>query len=336
MDIYILLLIIVILCCVLETASSSLSLSKVKMSTRKLSFSICFIFILLLGLLRNELLGVDVINYKEYFNSWYPRYEYLYVLKHFNLDNGYILLNKIVNEFTDDFFIFKTVTYIIAFGLFSIEIYKRSVYPACSFLIYISLGFLGINFCLLRQALAYSICFIAFRYYKCGKKIKFFLIVILAATFHKTAIFFLLVYPLTQEIFQHLSIIKKGFFVIMFMLFSGLIMPYLFQFYINDYSELAEQGQGLSLLLFYAVILLISSYLKKNKTKQKILDYEASYCTIYFQIGALFFSLFTRVTNYYALLFTLSIPELIKESKNKKVYLWIFIGAFSLLYLLAI
>lgn len=335
MAIYILLLVVVIFCCIIETASSTFKISKIQINTRKLSFFVCFLFILFLGLFRNELLGVDVSNYKEYFSTWYTRYDFTYVIKHFDMDNGYILLNKIVKQFTDSFVLFKDIAYIIVFGLFSIEIYKKSNYPACSFLIYIGLGFLGINFCLLRQALAYSICFVAYQYLKSNKKIKFFLLVILAATFHKTAIFFLLVYPLTSGIFKCLSILKKSIFIIIFIFFSGLVIPYLFQFYINDYSEIAEKGQGISLLIFYFVIILIMSKLKKitkNQTKEKEFDYEASFCTIYFQIGALFFSLFTRITNFYALLLTISIPQLVMGSKNKKIYLWVLISAFSLMY----
>lgn len=63
------------------------------------------------------------------------------------------------------------------------------------------------------------------------------------------------------------------------------------------------------------------------------LRYEASFCTLYFQVGALFFSLFTRIANYYALLFTLSIPEAIGEGKNRKTYMFIFLFSFSFLYI---
>ena len=333
MNIYILLLITVLFCCLIESTVSTVSFSRIKINTRKLSFWVCFFFILFIGLFRNELLGVDVANYKEYFNSWYERYNFVFLLRHFELDNGYIFLNKIVKVFSQEFYIFKCVLYFICVSLFSIIIYKRSKYPALSFLIYLGLGYLGTNFCLLRQAAAYSICFVAFIYLKQNKLIKFILLIILAATFHKTALFFALVYPLTKDIFKSHSIIKKGILVMTFMGFSTFIIPNLFQYYKNDYSQIAEQGQGFNLLMVYCVILFIMSRMKKKNNKESMLSYEASFCSIYFQIGALFFSLFTRVTNFYALLFTIAIPELIDTEKNKKLYIAIFAGGFSLLYL---
>ena len=333
MAIYIGLLVVVLLCCIVEATSTSLEFSKVRISTRKLTFGICFTYILLLGILRNELLGVDVANYKEYFTSWYTRYDYLYILKHFEQDNGYILLNKIVEHCGLDFYMFKCIEYIICFGLFSFIIYKKSKYPALSFLIYLALGFLGINFCLLRQAIAYAICFVSFQFLKQEKIVKFVALVLLATTFHKTAIFFILVYPLTKDIFKTYLILKKGLLVLAFIGFSAFIIPNLYQFYMNDYSQIAVQGEGISLLIVYMVILFIMSRIKKNENKEKSLNYEASFCSVYFQTGALFFSLFTRITNYYAMLFTIVIPELIEGSKNKKWYFLIFSGGFSLLYL---
>lgn len=337
MAIYIFLLIVVICGCLIESCSSTLILTKLKLSSRKLSFWICFFSILLVGLFRNELLGVDVANYKEYFNSWYTRYDFVYVLKSFEMDNGYILLNKIVESLTHNFYFFKCLAYIIVFGLFSAEIYRKSKYPACSYLIYLGLGFLGINFCLLRQAFAYSICFFSFKYYEKNKMVKFILLVFVAITFHKTAVFFLLVYPLSKDIFKRYAIIKKAILVILFMLFSVFIIPNLFQFYMNDYYAIAERGQGFNLLIFYFVILIVMSQLKKtarNNTSEKTLEYEASFCTVYFQIGALFFSLFTRVTNFYALLLTISIPNLLEGSEKRKLYLAFFMCAFSVMYIL--
>lgn len=336
MLVYILLLGVVVLCCLLESFVSVVSFSRIKINSRTISFWIPFVFILLLGLFRNELLGVDVGNYQVYFTNRYNHYDFSYILAHFDLDNGYIFLNKVISIFTSNFFVFKTIVYLITFGLFSLIIYKNSKYPALSYLIYIGIGFLGINFCLLRQALAYSICFWGFKFFELGKKKIFILTVLLAMTIHKTAIFFILAYPLTRKMFKQLSIFKKVIIVAIFIGFSLFILPELYSFYRNDYSEVAEKGEGGMLLVFYLLIIFIMSVIKRKreiKMQTENLRYEASFCTLYFQIGALFFSLFTRIANYYALLFTLSIPEAIGEGKNRKTYMFIFLFSFSFLYI---
>ena len=73
--------------------------------------------------------------------------------------------------------------------------------------------------------------------------------------------------------------------------------------------------------------------MKKSKFKNDIYDYKCSKLSVYCQIIALRFSLFTRVTNYFSLLFTLSIPNIIYSSKNKRVYYFVAISIFAALYL---
>ena len=153
MKIYIILLALILLNIFLEVSFSYLRIYKVKFNTRKLSFFLCFMFILVIGLMRDENLGVDVYNYKNYFLKFYPSKNIRFFILNFKYDFGYVILNKLVRLFTNNFRIFENIVFCISFGIFSYIIYRRSKYPALSFLVYLGLGFLGTNLCILRQSL---------------------------------------------------------------------------------------------------------------------------------------------------------------------------------------
>lgn len=333
MYIYVLLLLVIMLNLFLEISFTNIKISQLDIKTKNMSFFICFIFILYLGLFRDELLGVDVANYKNYFNGIYANNGLMYFITNLRMyDIGYVLLNKFILLFTKNFRILEITIFLISFGIFSCIIFKKSKYPAFSFLIYISLGFIGINLCILRQAIAYSLCFLSFDYLKRDKKAKFLLFVLLATMFHKTAIFFLFAYPITSNHYKNLSIYKRIIFIAIFILGSIFIMPKLYKYYANDYSNMSIAGEGYKLLLIYFLLHLILRfipYIGKNNE----MNYDCSYGSVYFQIGAISFSVFTRIANYYSLFFTLTIPNIVYQSKNKKIYISIFSMLFGMIYI---
>ncbi|MDD7766761.1 MULTISPECIES: EpsG family protein [Anaerococcus] len=334
MKIYIFLLAIVLLNIFFETSYSTLKIATIKLDTRKVSFFVCFIFILIIGLMRNEHLGVDVENYRNYFLRFYPSKDIKFFLLNFKYDIGYVLLNKLVRLFTSNFRILENIVYCISFGIFSYIIYKNSKFPALSFLVYIGFGFLGTNLCILRQSIACSICFLSFDFLKKNDKLVYFMLILLAISFHKTAIFFILSYIITEISRKNIMLIKKNIFILISVLGSMYIVPHLYKFYSNDYSSTYVSGSGYKLLLFYIVVSLILSTIIYNKNlKSEIKDYECSFGSIYLQIGALSFSLFSRVTRYFELSYTLSVANISYRSKYSKFYVFIFSLIFSIMYI---
>ena len=82
----------------LEASFSSLKISKYKLNTGKISFFLCFISILMIGLMRNQHLGVDVDNYRYYFLKFYPSKSISFFIFNFKYDIGYVLLNKFISR----------------------------------------------------------------------------------------------------------------------------------------------------------------------------------------------------------------------------------------------
>lgn len=334
MNVYLFLLLIILFLCFLENYTSIIKIGKYSIRTRKISFIICFTFILCLGIFRAELLGVDVYNYKEYFYSWYPSYSFREVLMNFKMDNGYILLNKIIYFFTKNFWIAKSIIYIISFGLISFIIYRHSKYPALSFLIYVGFGYLGFSFCILRQSLALSICLYAYKYVEMKNFKLFLLLVIIAGTFHKTAYAYLIIYPIINYQFFNYQFLKKIFIIIFFVLGIIFIFPFLINIYTIDYSNSIITGEGFNLLLIFMFIYFILYFFNKKYNMSFFTKKEKDiiFMPVYFQIVALFFSLLTRITNYYSIMLIVIIPNIIYKSKST-ILLIIFILLFSFLFL---
>lgn len=333
MDIYLVLLIVVIICCFAEVNIDVLKIGRFRIRMRNLSFFIVFLFILLLGILRYELLGVDVRNYRNYFYA-YGRYQIKDILSEITRDNGYMLLNKLVSLLTNEYWVYKGILYTITFGIYSVVVYRKSRYPAMSFLIYLGLGFLGFNFCILRQALAVSVCFYSFQYIKDKKPVRFVEFVLLAATIHKTAVFYLLLYPIANDTVKNISLFKKICLVIASIFGAIFILPYLYQMYRIDYSETSTAGEGYEMLLFYIVVIIGIVYLikKTNSRSYFATEENAAVAVIYFQIVALFFSLFTRMTSYFSLMITTLLPNVIEKCKNKNWITLITVIIFSFMY----
>ena len=332
--IYIILLIVVLLCCFLESNTVTLKIGNNRIKTRNVSFIICFLFIFIMGIFRAELLGVDVNNYKEYFEVWYLDYTFIDTLKNINIDIGYVLINKIIYLFTHDFFVAKCIIYSVSFGLISYVIYKRSMYPALSYLIYIGFGYLGLSFCILRQFLAIPICLYAYKFVEKRDLKKFIIAIAIASTFHKTAITFLIIYPLLTYQFKNYQFVKKIVMISVFFIGALIILPILMSVYVNDYSDNFVVGEGISLLLFFVFIniflSLFSQYFKKTIVTKKQKD--ILFLPICFQIIAFFFSLFSRITYYFSILFIITIPNIVYKNKNNKIIVVVFIVIFSLLF----
>lgn len=334
MSVYILVLVFILLNCLLESEISTIKIYNKNINVRSLSFGLSYFYILLLGLLRNEGLGVDVANYKIYYNNLYNIMSFKDIISSRNIDSGYAILNKIIYLFTQDFRILEVIIFIISFTIFSLIIYKRSYYPSMSFLIYMGLGFIGINLCILRQAIAYSLCFASFDYLKRDKYIQYFLLLGIAVSFHKTAIFFIITLYIKFGSNIKNRFIRESILIAVSLLSSYLILPQIYQYYKNDYSIYRVAGEGYKILIIYAFLSVLLYYLTRNKKSIDFsYDFEGSKLSVYSQIIALQFSLFTRVTNYFALIFTISIPNIIHDSRNRKLYSAIFISVFSALYI---
>ncbi len=305
----------------------------------KVTFFTGFIAIYLLGIFRAELLGVDVGNYRQYY-FWYGEETITYILSRWRtIDVGYYFIGKIIYILGLDFYQFKCVIYSIVWCLVGMTISKESKFPAFSFLVLLSMGFLGLTFVILRQSIAAALCFCAYRYMKEKNLRKFLFLVFLATLFHRTAIFVLMIYFFVNVSFKGKAIWNRGILIIMAYLLGMGLMPILINIYMHDYSSAVVRGDGIFALFFYFTIYVINIFTKRTITeeneKKRNLEIEdrVSWGVICMQVEATLFSLWARIVNYYTSFYALTIPTLFARKKSNRKYFYIYLIMFSFMYI---
>ena len=169
---------------------------------------IIFLLLTLIAALRSFKVGVDTAQYYRNFSvitflrwndSGLLRYEigFFYLCKTLSL----ITKNPQILIVTTSLFIIPTV------GRF---IYKNSCNATLSTLLYILLNIYFFHLTGMRQSIAIAILLIAYEFLKNNKKIQFYLLVLLAYSFHSSAIIFIL-FPFLRKI----KYTKNTYFVIM-------------------------------------------------------------------------------------------------------------------------
>lgn len=130
--------------------------------------------------------NLSYLSWKEIFD--YSRFEY-----------GYAILNKLLVSIVPwPQFIIIFEAFICVYSMFRF-IYKYSNNAFWGVLFYVTLGTMSFQLTAFRQAFAISICLYSIDYIKQHKILKFLVLVLIAATFHKTAIVFLPLYFIGQR-----------------------------------------------------------------------------------------------------------------------------------------
>lgn len=202
---------------------------------------------------------------------------------------------------------------------------------------FIAFGILSFDFTILRQALAVSITAWSFDFLINRKPVKFFLIVLLAACFHKTALIMLLIYPLLdKKIEKSRFAIKVIYYLISVsvVVIGGQIITQIYQR--QDYSEYIVRGEGYNLLVFLLVLLVILYFFANRKQLSCKIKSELELLNpiICFQIIATGFSLFTRVLYYVTTYLCVTIPDIMEEldDETKNTMLAIILVLLSVLF----
>lgn len=115
------------------------------------------------------------------------------------MENGFLYLCRFLGRIWNDpsmLFIMSGAFVCFSFAKF---IYKYSTIPWLSVLMFFTLSFYDLAFSGIRQVLSVAILLFAYDYIVKKKPIKFVLIVLLASTIHTSAIFFLMLYPLSAK-----------------------------------------------------------------------------------------------------------------------------------------
>lgn len=155
----------------------------------KVGYWLCVITLMSLSAFRAETIGNDTLEYLRIFQetAQYGTMETRYEI-------GYIYLNYIVSFISSNPQSILVVTSVFVFFSFGRFIWKYSNAPWLSLFLFFTYGFFTFSVTAVRQSMALALLLFSYDYILQGKKMKFALIVLIATTFHTTAVFFIFGY----------------------------------------------------------------------------------------------------------------------------------------------
>ena len=272
------------------------------------------IYIIMMQGLRHQSIGVDTSGYIIGYNLS-SNINVFEGEKLFNYESGYILLNNILNKIGVSEQVFLTIISIIIIIPIATTMIRKSKMPALSILLYMAFGFLTMTFSGLRQSIAMGILFFSYMYIQDRKIVGFLICIILACTFHKSAIGFIIAYPLYNLKLRY----KDYLFVIPIFLIAFLLRRQIFEylaFLFKGESVLAEATGAYGLFLFMISVLILSYifYRKENKDVNAYRNYIL--VAIFIQMLASCSYTVGRMGYYYWIFITLLVPEVLKNQKK--------------------
>ncbi len=173
----------------------------VKLKNRLTIFAIVPMF--LIFVFRYKYIGADTIGYVRFFEQDVRKYSFSELLNQdlMREEIGFRLYVKVVSLLTSNYTIYFLINALIIFGTLYRFAKEHTDNPFIFFFLFMTLGMYSFVETGLRQTLAMMVCLWAVDFIKNRKPIRFVLLVIIAQFFHKSALIFLITYPL--------SLIKK-------------------------------------------------------------------------------------------------------------------------------
>ena len=278
-----------------------------------------FIIFFIILALRDESIGIDVKQYKIHFDS----------ISHMELEEVfqregdllYNLLCWVVSLFTQNYRIFL----IIVAGIILVPIAKLysedREFGFLKIIMFMILPVFVMIFSGLRQAIAFSVGTIVYKYVREKKIFKVLLFSFIALGFHHSAFIIFLFYPL-----YHISFKKKHLWfvipaIVLVFVFNEPIFLWLTELastiFSEDYSaEITETNAYAMLILF--ILLAIFSYIvidEKGADKETLGLRNFLLFSVLLQCFAPIHTLAMRMNYYYILFMPILIPKVIKNSK---------------------
>lgn len=277
--------------------------------------------------LRGMNVGADTFAYFERFErtkhtSWARLFEnfYLVYVDSEGKDPGYSVFEKLVQVFTDSYQIYLVVIAALFFVGMAFWIYKYSVDPCLSYLIFSSFLFGFYALTGLRQTLAtVLVVFVGTKLIEKRRFWQFLLVVAVAFTVHRSAICFLPFYFLARMPVNKRTVAGVAVLTPLLFVFNDEVFHFLGYLVGYEYEELENSGAYGFTFMYVAVTVIMVACLRVFRRKCE--NYRLYYNALF--MGLLFLPLVfvnptaMRVVQYYSLFLMLSVPQLVKCFSRK-------------------
>ena len=280
---------------------------------------------LLLGL-RMPSVGVDTARY-------------VYIFQHFNFKDfdyeyGYMILNYLLSSFTDNERVFLLTTALLSIVPVGIMIYKYSEKPFLSWFVYICMFYYSFNFSGIRQSLAASFLVMAFMLIVNKHPVWASVFVVVASSFHTSALIFLIAVFLRNHKWKKIDILIVLFSYVFIFIFRVPLFNLITSIFYEEYQ--AVETDAYTWMFVHILLLVLLYYLKSFLDDDKIVDFALTL----FTVGCSFMLLTSvgtnvlRVANYFNVFIVLLIPNLMKifDAKSRLIVVWLGVLVLSYFY----
>lgn len=266
--------------------------------------------------------GNDYLSYNKWFNSVEN------VTLSWKEDIGFNLLMLLVKKVTGSFEVFI----IISSSFFVYAIYHFAIKNSKDYIItiflFVTFGIFELGLSAIRQWIAGSIFLLAFKFIREKNFWKYSISIILAATFHNSAIILLAIYPFINANmkFKYKIIIT----ILIALLFTAtaknnLIIELIYKYFPSYKYKYLNIGQELnsnytvfiiSMLCLFIIMLSKKSFLEKNKNSEIYLDYLILLCL--FSFTATLNPMYGRLLEYFMPAIPLIMPNIITTFPDRQ------------------
>lgn len=289
----------------------------------------CAAILFLYAALRSPKMNIDIPGYVKNYNQ-YAGYSFQQILQLFSSetkDPTYYFLGWLFSRvFSDAQFWIAFIALIYIFTIAMVT-FRESDNPLITFVLLIALG--HFSFCLsgLRQCLALSFTMLAYFGIKNKKPLLFILLVLIGSLFHRSALVFLIIYPIARTKIGWGHLLVAIIAAILFLGFQDSIRNLMSQFLEDtQYEGYIEREVSLTfsgLIIQGAVFLFCMLYYSKVIAKYKHANilYNLLFIGLVSQIFAPMVAEFFRISMYFSVFSIILVPLVLSTENNKKVKL---------------
>lgn len=300
-----------------------------------------------------------IVNYKK------PAFVFaslgVFLAIRYNVGNDYAEYTNVLNEITEGFYttyfeygfvffykifhspevFFAVLSLLSIFLLYKGFKYFSTEYLYISILVYYSTFFVIFNIHLIRQSVAIFFVFGAYIFLHKKKYLQCILLILLASSFHKSAI---IVFPfcflISMSLTKNTRLIVLGIATLFYMIFTffktqvfGVLsfIPITHRFAVVYYNMTYSSGYGISVGLLFDIILFLFVNSRRNLSSKQAFLLNIFLCALFINIACNSFNVALRLGYYFRLVSVFLFVSLIKI--KPKIFFYLFLIIYSSYYL---
>ena len=315
----------------------------------KLYVTACFVALTVIAAARSDMVGADTSQFcRAYAHIGVTPWSSLG--DSFRYEWGFLFLCKILNYISSNPQLLIVVSSIIINVPIGIFIYRNSPKPELSIFLYIGLTYFTQNMNVMREAMAVAIVLLAFELLKERRAFLFVLLIALAASFHKTALFLLILWPLWKLSFNRRTLLVYCALCLGLFVFANQVSDLLAflmgrdELYSEKFSGSNYFGALFKFFLALFITFIIFNYLRVGQKRGiELTQVDRFYCHmlalwIMFALLGMQVEIYARLCMYFNIFAVIGVTRALRfvDSKGERAFVELLIGGVALCYFVII